>query len=57
MSSPTDFMPEWDREAKAEPVKQSVEEMKRIMYAIAGEFKKKERKLHNRPPRKKQRKK
>jgi len=57
MTSPTDFMPKWDEEPKAEPVKQSVEEMKQIIYAIADISKKKERKLHNRPPRKRQKKK
>ncbi len=57
MTSPADFMPEWDQESKAEPVKQTVEEMKQIMYAIAGASKKRERKLHNRPPSKKQKKK
>lgn len=56
MTGPADFMPEWDLETKSEPVKQSVEEMKQIMYAIAS-ISKKERKLHNRPPRKKQKKK
>lgn len=57
MTSPTDFMPKWDEEPKAEPVRQSVEEMKQIIYAIASIAGKKERKLHNRPPRKKQKKK
>lgn len=52
MTSPVDFMPEWDKDPKAEPVRQSVEEMKKIIYAIASVGKKKERKLHNRPPKK-----
>jgi len=51
MTGPADFMPGWDKEqVKSEPIRQSVEEMRQVMYTIAGANKKKERKLHNRPP-------
>ena len=58
MVSPSVFMPEWDRdfdEEETQVPKQSVEQMKKILETIADVQNrriKKEKRLHNNPPRK-----
>lgn len=54
LAKPLDFMPDWTGDKK-EPKKQSVEEMKGLLLGMAQEQNKKaerEKKLSNKPPRK-----
>lgn len=55
MSVPSEFMPEWDQDPDEEliPEKQSVAQMKGILFGIAGAQNrkvKKDKMLHNKPP-------
>ena len=55
MTVPSDFMLEWDKDPDEElvPEKQSVEQMKEVMFGIAGRQNKRiqrEQKLNTRPP-------
>ena len=39
LTDPLTFMPDWGQEEAPEPVRQTAEEMKEILYSIAGSMK------------------
>ena len=50
MTTPLDFMPDWDGTEEKEVIQQSVAEQKRILLGMAGRPKKRTRKAENLKP-------